>query len=250
MRTFHTYTNACGGAHGEHAGAIGRLHSPCAYTSATTVKSTGNLKAKALTYSGETSTDLMVKSLEDGLCYVRSQITGLSDTGFIIKELLLSLPDLRSSNGLSCSSTRKFFLESLRAISGEKHKCYPLFGYENEPPVKLHLRINGKRMTESLSPVPLLSQPSFRSVCLTLGLDEEVEKRICEESATEVLNLMISRKSKEARLLELSHKLNAQRSRGLSLPGQNRHRLPNFLNTLKSCLCKSMMPRSRPDVPV
>jgi hypothetical protein len=124
MRTFHTYTNACGGAYGEHAGAIGRLHSPCAYTSATTDKSTGNLKAHALTYSGETSTDLMVKSLEDGLCYVRRQITGLSDTGFIIKELLLSLP------------------------------------------------------------------------------------------------------------------------------GRNRHRLPNFLNTLKSRLCKSIMPRSRPDVPV
>lgn len=250
MRTFHTYNNACGGAHGEHAGAIGRLHSPCAYTPATAEKSTGNLKAHALTYSGETPTDLMVKSLEVGLCYVRSQITGLSDTSFIIKELLLSLPNLRSSHGLSHSSRRRFFLESLRAISAEKHKCYPLFGYENEPPVKLHLRINGKRMTESLSPVPLLSQPSFRSVCLTLCLDEEVEKRICEESATEVLNLLISRKSKEARLLELFDKLNAQRRRGLSLPGQNRHRLPNFLNTLKSRLCKSMMPRSRPDVPV
>jgi hypothetical protein len=112
------------------------------------------------------------------------------------------------------------------------------------------MRINNVRFTEILSPVPLLNQASFRSLCLTLGLDEDVERSVTEKSVSEILNLMLETKSKEDRLKDFFHKLEKERKQALYYPDKKNHAFPGFFKTLKERFFKSLLTRSRPRVPV
>jgi hypothetical protein len=116
--------------------------------------------------------------------------------------------------------------------------------------MRIHLRIKSKRVTETLSPVPLLSQASFRSVCLTLGLNEDVERKVTEASINEILNLMLATRSVEDRLMDLFSELDLQRKQTQLLPDNRKQPLPGFFETLKSRFYKSVLPRTRPVVPV
>jgi hypothetical protein len=202
-------------------------------------------------FNGLSSTDLMIRSLEDGLLYIRRQISGLSDSEVILREMLLPAQSVgKDPLGLHPTSKRKFFFESLSSITEGEHKSFPLFGYGHESPMRIHLRVKSKRVTETLSPVPLLSQASFRSVCLTLGLNEDVERRITEVSINEILNLMLATRSKEDRLMDLFSELDLQRKQTQLLPDSKKQPLPSFFETLKNRFYKSVLPRTRPVVPV
>jgi hypothetical protein len=116
--------------------------------------------------------------------------------------------------------------------------------------MRIHLRVKSKRVTETLSPVPLLSQASFRSVCLTLGLNEDVDRRVTEASINEILNLMLTTRSKEDRLMDLFSELDQQRKQTLLIPDNKKQPLPGFFQILKNRFYKSVLPRTRPVVPV
>jgi hypothetical protein len=251
MRTFHTYIKACGVAYGGHAGSVGRVHPSCVHTPASLGKKDKTHILSPRSFNGFSTTDLMIRSLEDGLLYVRRQIEGLSDSEVILREMLLPAQSAgKDPLGSYPTSKRKFFFESLSSITEGEHKSFPLFGYGHESPMRIHLRINAKRITETLSPVPLLSQASYRSVCLTLGLNEEVERRITEVSINEILNLMLATRSKEDRLLDLFSELDLQRKQTQLLPDNKKQPLPSFFETLKHRFRKSVLPRTRPVVPV
>jgi hypothetical protein len=151
------------------------------------------------------------------------------------------------------SSKSKFFLEALDSILNQKLKGFPLFGYGHESPMKLHLKVQGRRNTQLLHPVPLLSQPAFRSVYLTLGLNEDVQSRICEESVSEILNLMLStRKNKEC-LRDLFTQIK-DRAEQAKIPFKEANpQAPKFFKNLKSKIFNSInqrIPKPWPEVPV
>jgi hypothetical protein len=251
MRTFHTYIKACGVAYEGHVGSVGRMHSSCVHTPAFLGKKENSLDFSPRAFSGFSTTDIMLRSLEDGLHYIRRQISGLSDSEVLLREMLLPVQSVgKGPLGSHPTSKRKFFFESLSSITEGEHKSFPLFGYGHESPMRIHLRINAKRITETLSPVPLLSQASYRSVCLTLGLNEDVERRITEVSINEILNLMLATRSKEDRLLNLFSELELQRNQTQLLPDNKKQPLPSFFETLKHRFYKSLLPRTRPVVPV
>lgn len=251
MRTFHTYIKACGVAYEGHVGSVGRMHPSCVHTPASLGKNDKIHSLSPRSFNGFSSTDLMIRSLEDGLLYIRRQISGLSDSEVILREMLLPAQSVgKDPLGLHPTSKRKFFFESLSSITEGEHKSFPLFGYGHESPMRIHLRVKSKRVTETLSPVPLLSQASFRSVCLTLGLNEDVERRITEVSINEILNLMLATRSKEDRLLDLFNELDLQRKHTQLLPNNKKQPLPSFFETLKNRFYKSVLPRTRPVVPV
>ena len=251
MRTFHTYIKACGVAYEGHVGSVGRMHPSCVHTPASLGKKDNSHDLSPRTFNGFSTTDIMLRSLEDGLLYIRRQISGLSDSEVLLRELILPAQS-GGKDPLSGhpTSKRKFFFESLSSITDGKHKSFPLFGYGHESPMRIHLRVKSKRVTENLSPVPLLSQASFRSVCLTLGLNEDVERRVTEASINEILNLMLATRSREDRLLDLFSELNQQRKQTVLIPDNKKQPLPGFFETLKSRFYKSVLPRTRPVVPV
>ena len=179
MRTFHTYIKACGVAYEGHVDSVGRMHPSCVHTPASLGKNDKIHSLSPRSFNGLSSIDLMIRSLEDGLLYIRRQISGLSDSEVILREMLLPAQSVgKDPLGLHPTSKRKFFFESLSSITEGEHKSFPLFGYGHETPMRIHLRINAKRITETLSPVPLLSQASYRSVCLTIGLLENIKIKL------------------------------------------------------------------------
>ncbi len=251
MRTFHTYTKACGVAYEGHVGSVGRMHPSCVHTPASLGTKDNSHDLLARTFNGFSTTNLMLRSLEDGILYIRRQISGLSDSEVLLRELILPAQS-GGKDPVSAhpTSRRKFFFEALSSISDGKHKSFPLFGYGHESPMRLHLRVKSKRVTETLSPVPLLSQASFRSVCLTLGINEDVERRVTEVSINEILNLMLEARSKEDRLIDLFSELDLQRKQTQLLPDNKKQPLTGFFKILKNRFHKSVLPRTRPVVPV
>ena len=251
MRTFHTYIKACGVAYEGHVGSVGRMHPSCVHTPASLGKKDNSHDHSSRTFNGFSTTDLMLRSLDDGLLYIRRQISGLSDSEVLLREMILPAQSGGKDRvGAHPTSRRKFFFESLSSITDGKHKSFPLFGYGQESPMRIHLRVKSKRVTETLSPVPLLSQASFRSVCLTLGLNEDVDRRVTEASINEILNLMLETRSKEDRLIDLFSELNLQRKQTQLLPDNKKQPLPGFFKILKNRFHKSVLPRTRPVVPV
>ena len=251
MRTFHTYIKACGVTYEGHVGSVGRMHPSCVHTPASLGIKVKSHDLSPRTFNGFSTTDLMLRSLEDGLFYVRRQISCLSVSEVLLRELILPAQsggeELVSGHP---SSRRKFFFESLSSITDGKHKSFPLFGYGHESPMRIHLRVKSKRITETLSPVPLLSQASFRSVCMTLGLNEDVERGVTEASINEILNLMLEARSKEDRFIDLFNELDLQRKQTQLLPDSNKQPLTGFFKILKNRFHKSVLPRTRPVVPV
>ena len=251
MRTFHTYIKACGVAYEGHVNSVGRMHPSCVHTPASLGAKDNSHGLSSRTFNGFSTSDLMLRSLEDGILYIRRQIAGLSDSEVLLRELIL--PAQSGDNDPVSShptSRRKFFFESLSSITEGKHKSFPLFGYGHESPMRIHLRVKSKRITETLSPVPLLSQASFRSVCLTLGLNENVERRVTEASINEILNLMLATRSMEDRLMDLFSELDLQRKQTQLFPDNKKQPLPGFFKILKNRFHKSVLPKTRPVVPV
>jgi hypothetical protein len=236
------------------AGAIGRVHPSCEPVHAVGCVNLHNHKSDSPSFKLDSVHDVMTKGLHDGLVYYRRQIEGLSTSQAIVRELLCSAQTspLRTSQ-VEVSSKSKFFLEALDSILNQKLKGFPLFGYGHESPMKLHLKVQGRRNTQLLHPVPLLSQPAFRSVYLTLGLNEDVQSRICEESVSEILNLMLStRKNKEC-LRDLFTQIK-DRAEQAKIPFKEANpQAPKFFKNLKSKIFNSInqrIPRPWPEVPV
>ena len=250
MRTFHTHSKACGVAYEGHAGSIGRMYPSCAHT--TTPLGLQDLPPDPHTrrFNNLSTADIVTNSIKEGLVYVRRQISGLSDSEVMIRELISTQSEKTHFSGISPPCKRKFFFQSLSSITEGRYKSFPLFGFGCEPPMRLHMRISNVRFTEILSPVPLLNQASFRSLCLTLGLDEDVERSVTEKSVSEILNLMLETKSKEDRLKDFFHKLENERKQAQFYPDKKSHAFPGFLKTLKERFFKSILTRSRPKVPV
>ena len=254
MRTFHTQSNVYGVSLEGSAGAIGRVHPSCEPVHAVGCVNLHNLKTDIPSFKLDSVHDVMTKGLHDGLVYYRRQIDGLSTSQAIVRELLCSAQTspLRTSQ-VEVSSKRKFFLEALNSIFNQKLKGFPLFGYGHESPMKLHLKVQGRRNTQLLHPVPLLTQPAFRSVYLTLGLNEDVESRICEESVSEILNLMLSTKKNQECLRDLFTQIK-DRADQAKLPFKEAHsHAPKFFKNLKSKIFNSInqrIPRPWPEVPV
>ena len=251
MRTFHTYIKACGVAYEGHVGSVGRMQPSCVHTPSSHGKKENPHDHTARTFNGLSAIDIMLRSLEDGLLYIRRQISGLSDSEVLLREMILPAQSgCKDPVRAYPTSKRKFFFDSLSSITEGEHKSFPLFGYGHESPMRIHLRVKSKRVTETLSPVPLLSQASFRSVCLTLGLNEDVGRRVTEASINEILNLMLATRCKEDRLLDLFSELDLQRKQTQLLPDNKKLPLPSFFETLKNRFYKSVLPRTRPVVPV
>jgi hypothetical protein len=254
MRTFHTQSNVYGVSLEGSAGAIGRVHPSCEPVHAVGCVNLHNHKSDSPSFKLVSVHDVMTKGLHDGLVYYRRQIEGLSTSQAIVRELLCSAQTspLRTSQ-VEVSSKRKFFLEALNSIFNQKLKGFPLFGYGHESPMKLHLKVKGRRNTQLLHPVPLLTQPAFRSVYLTLGLNEDVESRICEESVSEILNLMLSTKKNQECLRNLFTQIK-DRADQAKIPFQEANpQAPKFFKNLKSKIFNSInqrIPRPWPEVPV
>ena len=254
MRTFHTQSNVYGVSLEGSAGAIGRVHPSCEPVHAVGCVNFHNHKTVSSSFKLDSVPDVMTKGLHDGLVYCRRQIEGLSTSQAIVSELLCSAQTspLRTSQ-VEVSSKRKFFLEALDSIFNQKLKGFPLFGYGHESPMKLHLKVKGRRNTQLLHPVPLLTQPAFRSVYLTLGLNEDVESRICEESVSEILNLMLSTRKNEECLQDLFTQIK-DRADQAKIPFQEANpQAPKFFKNLKSMIFNSInqrIPRPWPEVPV
>lgn len=254
MRTFHTNINVCGVSLEGHVGAIGRLH-PSGESVHSTVPILQAREKKSLSVFDPISKhDAMIRSLNDGISYFRNQSTGLSRSEVILREMLhcssgktmVSVPDINDAR-------RRFFLEALNSITSEKFKSFPLFGYGHESPMRLHLTINSKRSTHQLSPVPLLAKPAFRSVHLSLGVNESVRSNICEESIGEILNLMLSTRRKEESLKSLFKQVENQKNSTVLGFDHNPKRAPSFFQNLKFRIYKSFkhrIPKSFPEVPV
>ena len=254
MRTFHTQSNVYGVSLEGSAGAIGRVHPSCEPVHAVGCVNLHNHKTVSPSFKLDSVHDVMTKGLHDGLVYYRRQIEGLSTSQAIVRELLCSAQTspLRTSQ-VEESSKRKFFLEALDSIFNQKLKGFPLFGYGHESPMKLHLKVQGRRNTQLLHPVSLLTQPAFRSVYLTLGLNEDVESRICEESVSEILNLMLSTRKNEECLRDLFTQIK-DRADQAKIPFKEANpQAPKFFKNLKSKIFNSInqrIPRPWPEVPV
>jgi hypothetical protein len=254
MRTFHTQSNVYGVSLEGSAGAIGRVHPSCEPVHAVGCVNLHNHKTDNPSFKLDSVHDVMTKGLHDGLVYYRRQIEGLSTSQAIVRELLCSAQTspLRTSQ-VEVSSKRKFFLEALDSIFNQKLKGFPLFGYGHESPMKLHLKVQGRRNTQLLHPVSLLTQPAFRSVYLTLGLNEDVESRICEESVSEILNLMLSTRKNEECLRDLFTQIK-DRAEQAKIPFKEANpQSPKFFKNLKFKIFNSInqrIPRPWPEVPV
>jgi hypothetical protein len=254
MRTFHTQNNVYGVSLEGSACAIGRVHPSCEPVHAVSCANLHNQKSVSPSFKHDSVHDVMTNSLHDCLVYYRRQIEGLSTSQAIVRELLCSTQTspLRTSQ-VEVSSKRKFFLEALDSIFNLKLKGFPLFGYGHESPMKLHLKVQGRRNTQLLHPVPLLTQPAFRSVYLTLGLNEDVESRICEESVSEILNLMLSTRKNEECLRDLFTQIK-DRAEQAKIPFKEANpQAPKFFKNLKSKIFNSInqrIPRPWPEVPV
>ena len=113
MRTFHTYIKACGVAYEGHAGSVGRMHPSCVHTPASLGKKDKTHILSPRSFNGFSTTDIMLRSLEEGLLYIRRQISGLSDSEVLLREMILPA---KSGGKYPVSahptSKRKFFFES------------------------------------------------------------------------------------------------------------------------------------------
>ena len=253
MRIFHTKTNVCGVSQDVHAGAIGRLLPSCEPIHS--LKKTPPLSHRGQkTYYGESKHDAMLKSLREGNLYYQKQLSALSRVEFLLRQLSReSTKDLDYSTSDNRYTKRNFYHQSLVSLSSESFKSFPVFGYGHESPMRIHLRLENKRITKLLTPSPLLTKAAFRSVLLTLGLDQGSIGGNCVESVSEVLNLMISAKSFEEELSALTLKIaNQANIVGESL-SHKPQQTPGFFRSLKMRIYKSLitrMPRPMPEVPI
>ena len=253
MRIFHTKTNVCGVSQVEHASAIGRLHPSCEPTHIIP-------KPCALRHSSKDSFeivskhDAMLGSLRDGRFYYLKQISGLSRAELLLRQILsVSKDPPESQTSLNGFSKREFFQQSFACLTSEKYKSYPVFGHGHETPLKLHVSVEHKRITKLLSPSPLLSKPAFKSLVLTLSLNDEIKPNLCEESVSEVINLMLDARSFEEDLNALERDV---RRRAIGVENSfctKPKQLPGFFMKLKSRFYKSLnhrLPRPLPEIPI
>lgn len=254
MRTFHTNTYVCGVSQDVHAGAIGRLHPSCEHTHAHKIKSESHPSSPGDGFDSFSRHDAMRDSLREGIQYYDCQISGLNRTELILRQVSQDIDLIRKGSfAKENPSKRTFFHQALDSLSREKFKSFPVFGHGHESPTRIHLKIDNKRLTKLLSPVPLLSSPAFRSVYLSLVLNQDVPTGLCEESVGEVLNFMLSVKSQQDELSDLAQQIVNQRSTVRQSLGHRSISNSGFLRRIISKFSKSLthrFPRPIPEVPI
>ena len=253
MRNFHTTTIVGDSMHAGKTSAIGRLHSACSYAHDVSLPDPINRFGERHLHQVSVH-EMMSNNLQAGLAYKRKQFSGLQDFETIIREIIRS--NSSPTAGFvtpTCNSKRLLFLQAIEALSLTKFRSFPLFGYGHESPMRLHLKINTKRIIRDFSPSPLLCKPAFRSIRLSLDLNQDVGSTICEESISEILSLMLIVRSEEENLQELSREVYSQSKKSALFYQPSRYQPQSFFKKLSSKFyskLKLKSPRPLPELPV
>ncbi|MBT3666000.1 MAG: hypothetical protein HN548_00855 [Opitutae bacterium] len=113
-----------------------------------------------LPYSSQSRQSVMISNLKLGIEYKSKQYDNLSSINDYLNEIISISNPRRDSN----SSTWLIYLQSIASVSGERHLNFPLFGHGVEPPVRVHLVLDGRPQIFEFHVSELLNRTHFKSL--------------------------------------------------------------------------------------
>ena len=160
MRIFHTKHNTGLESQGDLS-SVGRESSPPLLQTGILDQHNANFCNHERSFSAKSKWSVMIRNLRQGLEFMDKQNDSLNEMEQALTRWRRSPDTTESSDKLSLSPETFLYLQTILNLSEEKMFSHPLFGSGFEPPIRIHLNLNGERFIQEVPVVPLLNQPGF-----------------------------------------------------------------------------------------
>lgn len=148
--------------------------------------------------------DVMVANLMKGKSFIQMQSENLSEIINIFTLLRSDLGSVSSNTQNEMIARNVLYLETMGRISRSKHLQLPLFGYGYEPPIRVHLSLNGIPEVFNFETLPLLGGTAFDSLIHSGACSLQQSDKFLNQISKELLDLMLKA---EGNLIKTSEKI-------------------------------------------
>ena len=165
-------------------------------------------------YSDVSRESVMINNLNHGINFKNEQNRVLCE----INQNLSHIVSSPVSRQASADYGWKLYLDSITHLTEKTYSNFPLFGHGFDPPIRVHLIKNGKKLTFEFTICTLLKSLPFQSLLYSSVSSNLPSKQLLDECAKSVLEeMLLVTKEKENAIQLVSEYQDHSRSKNKAL---------------------------------